>query len=196
MGHKGNVSSKTWAILMNLLKWLFSMMVVLTALMIVIKIITKDRWLTHNFGINPTPLIFLLVFHFAVQPCFRRYAETEKRAAEHFINAWKAESDGFPAGRINTDEWHEFVDRNRSVDIDPYLATAYRMAHRRTVKYEGKENVLTGNGEEVPSKVFWVPVTILEAAKCNLFDCNVRLWVSRDHKKVLKIVCQDYKAIQ
>lgn len=181
---------------MNFLTILFGGLFVLMGLMVVINLITAGRWLVFKYGPCVALGVFLIAYQIVVRPCIRWHEETEKRAAEHFIEAWMAESADFTAGIMNTDEWHKFVDRNRSVDIDPYLATAYQMTHSGTVKYEGKENVLTGNGEEVPSKVFVVPVTILEAAKCNLFDCNVRLWVSRDHKKVLKIVCQDYKAIQ
>lgn len=181
---------------MNFLTILFGGLFVLMGLMVVINLITAGRWLVFKYGPCVALGVFLIAYQIVVRPCISWHEETEKRAAEHFIEAWMAESADFTAGIMNTDEWHKFVDRNRSVDIDPYLATAYQMTHSGTVKYEGKENVLTGNGEEVPSKVFVVPVTILEAAKCNLFDCNVRLWVSRDHKKVLKIVCQDYKAIQ
>ena len=181
---------------MNFLTILFGGMFVLMGLMVVINLITAGRWLVFKYGPCVALGVFLIAYQIVVRPCIRWHEETEKRAAEHFINAWKAESDGFPAGRINTDEWHEFVDRNRSVDIDPYLATAYQMKYRGTVKYEGKEKVLTGNGEEVSSKVFGVPVIILEAPKWTPFEGKVRLWVSRDHNKVLKIACHDYKAIQ
>lgn len=180
---------------MNFFTWLFGTMFALMGLMIVINIITAGRWLAFKYGPCVALGVFLIAYQIVVRPCIRWHEETEKRAAEHFINAWKAESDGFPAGRINTDEWHEFVDRNRSVDIDPYLATAYQMKYRGTVKYEGKEKVLTGNGEEVSSKVFGVPVIILEAPKWTPFEGKVRLWVSRDHNKVLKIACHDYKEI-
>ena len=180
---------------MNFLTWLFGGMFALMGLMIVVNIITAGRWLAFKYGKVGALVIFWFVYQEAVRPCIRNYEETEKRAAEHFLDAWMAESAGFPEGRVNTDEWHKYVDHNRCKPFSPYLATSLLMKHRTRVKYQGKVDVLADSGDEVPSKVFLVSVILQVASDGDSFTGKARLWVARDSNKVVKFDWQDLEEI-